>query len=227
MINQPSPWPAPPPSAPTAPSRGRTALAAVVGFALAAVIALVLALTGALPGKSGSDTSAAALQLPATFAGRVPLSMTPQAHQQADLAKNLAANDQYYVAHTTAALRQAYSGAAAAVSIYYKGPDLARFEVRAVRAHTPPPVDVYSDAKAEGLAAPTHQVARLGEVYCEVRTQVISAGSPVPPDDVYVQFCQRTSSSLTIWIYPGGTDESDHHPAAVAALVDQMWDEVA
>ena len=226
MIDQPPPWPVPPPSPSTAPSRGRTALAAVAGFVLAAVIGLVLALTGALPGKSGGS-SAAGVKLPTTFAGRVPLSMTRQAHEQADLAKNLAVNDQYYVAHTTAALREAYGGAAAAVSVYYKGPDLARFEVRAVRAHTPPPVDVYSDAKAEGLAAPTQQVTRLGDVYCQVRTQVVTAGSPVPPDDVYVEFCQRTSSTLTIWIYPGGTDESDHRPAAVAALVDQMWDEVA
>jgi len=194
---------------------------------LAAVIALVLALTGALPGKDEAGPSAASISLPRAFGGHVALSMTAQARANPNATRALGASDRYYATHTSAALRAAYRGAGAAVSVYYGRNDLSVLRVWAVRAHTPPPVLPYQDPHYLGLAAPVRDVMRIGQVYCDVQRQPVPAGGQVPTEGVYVGSCQRTSPSLTVWIMPGGSADVGHHPDVMARLVNQMWNEVA
>jgi hypothetical protein len=229
MIDQPSPWPPPPVPPPTdaPPSSARTVLAAAAGFVLAALIALVLALTGVLPGKDEAGASAASISLPRSFAGHVALSMTTQAQANPNTTRALNAYDRYYATHTGAALRTAYHGAGAAVFVYYGRTDLSILRVWVVRAHTPPPVLPYQDPRYLGLAAPVREVMRIGQVYCDVQRQPVPAGKQVPTEGVYVGSCQRTSSSLTVWIMPGGSEQVGHHPGAIARLVNQMWNAVA
>lgn len=216
-----------PPTADASPSPRRTVLAAAAGFVLAAVIALVLALTGVLPGKSEAKPSGASIDLPRTFAGHVPVSMTAPALANPKQRRFLAANDRYFTTHTSQALRSAYQGAGAAVSEYYADNDLNRsLVVWAVRAHSPPPVVPYSNPRYLGLAAPLRQVVRIGPVYCDVRRAPVTAGRQVPPKDVFVSSCQRTSASLTVWVIPSGSEDVSHRPAGVAMLVDRMWNEV-
>jgi hypothetical protein len=130
-------------------------------------------------------------------------------------------------AKSTKLLSQAYGGAAATVQDYADNGLLNMALLLLVRAPSPRPFVPYQDAKFLGLATPPQQVLRYGDVWCEILySPPTVAGRKPAPSSVNVVGCRKSNPKLTVWIQDvsGGLL---HDPAAVAALVDQAWNDVA
>lgn len=215
------PYPAAGPPAGPAPGRRRTLMAGVGGFALAALVAVALCLTGVMPVRASSggvDTTA--IELPSRVGEFVRVQDAGPGHEPRE--KQLLTRRVKTDRKTADALSAAYDGAAAAVQTYAGETHLA-FAVWAVRASSPGLVVVYTDAKDMGLAAPLHEVAHFGAVQCIVdHTELVPAGEE--PEPGTARLCQRTADVLTVSIHP--SDEMNGKPERLAHVLNQVWAEL-
>ena len=112
-------------------------------------------------------------------------------------------------------------GPASSVRRYLDGGRPA-FELRAVRAATAAPVAPAQDLMALQVMRPPRQVIRIGEVVCVIDNDPIGKGSVPPPTSVHTRLCRRSDATLTVQVDDVAVT-LEHHPRAVARLVDHAW----
>ncbi|MFF8812692.1 hypothetical protein [Streptomyces pactum] len=196
----------------------------LVGAALTGAVWLVVGGEGDDddgPAATGPDRPSAAPRLPDK------LGMYPRfgdaagavSHEGAErTARRVAEADE----RSATSLSAAYGGAPAAVQTYTDQEMTGQLMLTAVRAGSPEPFAPYEDAAALGLAEPTREVVRVGEVACVVHNQPVPARRKPGPETVNVEFCQRTEDGLTVQVR-GVTAEVRTRPEDVAALVEEAW----
>lgn len=217
-------------------SRAAMLLGAAVGFAVAALIAVALIAGGVVGSDSDSDskrgngsgpgTSSQPITLPEHLGDFVRYADVPL-NKQVAAQRNVQLQKQSTDA-TGHDLSAAYGGAPAAVETYADGQLRTIFTVWAVRGYTPPPVVFHAVPELTGLAQQQQVVQRYGETYCELYPiRQIPAGQTPPPDNQSVNLCQRSAGHLTVTLHAGGSADAFAHPEQIAALVDQVWSELA
>lgn len=208
---------------------GRTLLAAVAGFVVAAAIAVALIASGVFDSDPDENRTTATSSRPITLPERlgdfvryadVPLNKQAIARRNVQLQKQ--STDA--TAHD---LSVAYGDAPAAVETYADSQLRTIFTVWAVRAATPPPVVFHAVPELTGLAQQQDVVQAYGDTYCELHPiRQVAAGQTPPPNNQFVSLCQRSDGHLTVAIHAGGSTGAFAHPAQIAALVDQLWNQV-
>jgi hypothetical protein len=124
-------------------------------------------------------------------------------------------------------LSESYGGADARLQSYADAGLDSQFTLQIVRASTPfPPYVPYQDPQVLGIARPSQEVLRFGQVACVVQNDVVVAGQNPGPESVHVLSCLRTGPGRTITIGPV-TGSVGHRPQEVAALVDEAWTKLA
>jgi hypothetical protein len=192
----------------------------LVGFAVAAIIAVILCATGVMPVRgSGSSVDSSALSLP-TKLGKFVRYQDAKLSQGAKV-KSTVAYRKRADRKTAQALSRAYDGAGTAVQTYTNQDLLTTFSVWAVRASSPGLVETYVDPKFVGLAAAPEAVKRFGAVECVI-VQTISVPAGQKPKGGMAILCQRSRKGLTVSLHIGDGDLAQQ-PQRVVALVNQVW----
>ncbi|WP_206789821.1 hypothetical protein [Amycolatopsis sp. MtRt-6] len=195
----------------------RPAVTGLIGFVAGAVLVgvpwLVLSL---LDGPSGGPLTA-----PADLGG---LSRAQDAVAKLDKAKGQALIDRIGKSdrETAARVSAAYGGAGAVVQQYQDDQLLRSVQLLAVRAPSPGLVAPYQDAAALGLAAPSTELVRFGDVQCLVHHDPVRAGSTPDPDQTSVQTCQRTGPGLTVTLR-SLSSEGNRDPREMAGILEEAW----
>jgi hypothetical protein len=207
----------------------RTLLAGLAGFLAAAAIAVVLVATGVVGAKSDDPhkptTSGQRIALPERVGGFTRYADVPL-NKQGIARRNVQLQTQSTDA-TAHDLSVAYRGAPAAVETYADDRLLTVFTVWAVRAYTPAPVVFHALPALTGLAQQQDEVRAFGEVYCELHPiRQTPAGQTPPPDNQFVSLCQRSDEHLTVAVHGGGSTQPFNDPVQIAALVNQVWNQL-
>lgn len=200
------------PAVPAPPPRGRSWLAALAGFLVAAAIFVVLVVIGVLRSNDGATPSRLPITLPRTIGNHAWAQVVQRKLSNGTHIGQQLANERLSAVKTAAALSAAHDGAGAAVQAYADPYLHSIYTVLAVRDATPPPVLGIESPRVLKRVAP-QRIERFGSSYCEVDAV---QPSPVAED---VASCQRSSAGLTVIVLSGTAPD----PHEVVAFVDQVW----
>ncbi|MGW3966597.1 hypothetical protein ACWED2_42745 [Amycolatopsis sp. NPDC005003] len=195
----------------------RPAVTGLIGLLAGALLVgvpwLALSLLG---GPSGEPLTA-----PATLGG---LGHAQDAIAKVDKAKGQAMIDRITKAdrETAARASAAYGGAGAVVQQYQDDRLRRSFQLLAVRAPSPGLVVPYEDPEALGLATPSNELVRFGDVQCLVHHDPVNAGSTPDPEGSSVRTCQRVGPDLTVTLR-SLSSEGNRDPREMAGLVEEAW----
>ncbi|WP_370962710.1 hypothetical protein [Amycolatopsis sp. cg9] len=205
--------PPPPPRSPFAHPVFAGLIGVIVGAVLVGVPWLVLSLLG---GPSGR-----ALTAPPSLGG-LGRAQETIAKFDAEKGKDLIARIEKTDRETASRVSAAYGGAGA-VAQQYQDDRLERaFQLIAVSAASPELVAPYEDTEALGLAAPSTELVRVGEVQCLVHNDTTVAGSTPDPERSFVTSCQRSGPDLTVTLRPVSA-EGNRDPRELAGIVEEAW----
>ncbi|MCR6489291.1 hypothetical protein M8542_41395 [Amycolatopsis sp. OK19-0408] len=126
---------------------------------------------------------------------------------------------------TGARVSAAYGGAAAVVQDYQDDRLLRSFQLIAVRASSPELFAPFEDVQALGVAKPSTELVRVGDVACLLHNDPAAPGSTPDPDRSFVLSCQRTGPGLTVTVRSLAT-EGNRDPQELAGIVEQAWKEL-
>ncbi|MEU8635799.1 hypothetical protein AB0C38_26840 [Amycolatopsis sp. NPDC048633] len=217
------PPPAPQPQSPVPQPAPRPPLARplVVGLIGVVVGAFLVGVPWLTLSLFGDEPSGRSLTAPNGLGG---LSRAQDAIAKVDAVRGKATIDRIDKTdrETASRVSAANAGAGAVVQQYQDDGLLRSFQLVAVRAPAPELFAPYEDVQALGVAKPSTELVRVGDVQCLVHNDPAAPGSAPDPERSFVINCQRTGPGLTVTVRSMGT-EGNRDPQELARIVDEAW----